>query len=77
MLGEQPPLTPVQLSWQTRMQSVLRQFHKLAQAPVYDKSRDQMVNVIGCVCLTGAATIQVAPTDSGPIYSVKCEDLDL
>jgi len=77
MASEQPPQSPAQVSWQTRMQSVLRQFHKLVQAPVYDKTQDQMVNVVGLVCLTGAATIQVAPTDGGPIYSVQCEELDL
>ena len=77
MPSEQPPMSPAQLSWQTRMQSVLRQFHKLVQAPVYDKKHDQMVNVVGCVCLLGAADIQVAPTDGGPMYSVKCEELDL
>ena len=77
MPSEQPPQSPAQVSWQTRMQSVLRQFHKLVQAPVYDKSQDQMVCVVGVVCLHGAARLQVAPTDGGAMYSVNCEELEV
>ena len=68
----------VSRSWRTRMASVLRQFETLTSKPVYDKSLDQMVNVVGiCQSLAGPM-IQVIPTDADHgLYSVTVEDLVL
>lgn len=80
MPSEQPmdaqDLSTLQRSWQTRMTSVLRQFNNLTSGPVFDKKHDQMVNIIGLTCVYSEPGIQVIPTNGGPIYTAKVEDLE-
>ena len=80
MPSEQPmdaqDLSTLQRSWQTRMTSVLRQFNNLTSGPVFDKKHDHMVNIIGLTCVFGEPGIQVIPTDGGPVYTAKVEDLE-
>ena len=65
-------------SWKTRFDSVLRQFNALAGKPVFDKTKDQMVDIVG-ICQTAAGPmVQVIPTDvDSGIYSVTVEELAL
>jgi hypothetical protein len=77
MSSEEKDLSTLNISWQTRMASVMRQFHKLTKKPVFDKTNDVMVNVIGMTCVIGTPGLQVVPTDGGSIYTLKCEELDV
>ena len=81
MSGEQPmddqQLSTLNISWQTRLLSVMRQFDKLTQKPAYDKKNDQMVDFMGMSVVRGVPIIQVRPTDGGAIYCAKCEELDV
>ena len=71
-------LTTLNISWQTRMASVMRQFDKLSKKPVFDKTHEQMVNILGMTLVYGEPGIQVRPTDGGPMYTVyKLEELDV
>ena len=65
-------------SWKTRFDSVLRQFNSLAGKPVFDKTKEQMVDIVG-ICQTAAGPmVQVIPTDTDSgIYSVTVEELAL
>lgn len=70
-------LTTLNVSWQTRMLSVMRQFGKLTKKPAFDKTNEQMVNILGMTVVHGDPSLQVRATDGGPIYSIKCEELDV
>lgn len=78
MPSEEKDLSTLNISWQTRMASVMRQFDKLAKKPVFDKTHEQMVNIMGMTLVYGEPGIQVRPTDGGPMYTVyKLEELDV
>lgn len=81
MPSEQPmddsDLSTLNISWQTRMASVMRQFSNLSRKPVFDKTNEVMVNVIGMTCVFGTPGLQVVPTDQGSIYTVRIEELDV
>lgn len=65
-------------SWKTRFASVLRQFDALATKPVFDKTKEQMVDIVGICQTTAGPMIQVIPTDADSgIYSVTVEELAL
>jgi hypothetical protein len=70
-------------SWQTRLQSVGRQFAKLAERPVLDTRSDQMVHIAGLFLLPtpGGATevrVNVCPTDRiDDMYSTGIEFLEM
>lgn len=70
-------LTTLNVSWQTRMLSVMRQFSKLTRKPAFDKTNEQMVNILGMTVVYDESGIQVRATDGGPIYTLKCEELDV
>jgi len=76
--SEQPKdLSTLNISWQTRMASVMRQFDKLTKKPVFDKANETMVNILGMTLVYGSPGIQVRPTDGGDIYTLKLEELDV
>jgi hypothetical protein len=77
MPSEEKDLSTLNISWQTRMASVMRQFNKLSQKPVFDKTNEVMVNILGMTLVYDEPGIQVAPTDGGNIYTLKCEELDV
>lgn len=78
MPSEQPKdLSTLNISWQTRMASVMRQFDKLTKKPVFDKTNEVMVNIIGMTCVYSTPGIQVKPTDGGAAYTARCEELDV
>lgn len=70
-------LTTLNVSWQTRMLSVMRQFSKLTRKPAFDKTNEQMVNILGMTVVYEEPGIQVRATDGGSIYTLKCEELDV
>lgn len=70
-------------SWQTRMESVGRQFTRLAAEPVLDVNKDQMVHVAAMFLVpmpdgTTMVRLNVLPTDSpdDTLYSTSLENLE-
>ena len=70
-------------SWQTRMESVGRQFVRLSSQPVLDKVKDQMVHVAGmflCPMPDGTTMVRVnvVPTDCvDGMYSTDLLSLEM
>jgi len=76
--SEQPKdLSTLNISWQTRMASVMRQFDKLTKKPVFDKTNEAMVSILGMTLVYGSPGIQVRPTDGGDIYTIGYSNLDV
>lgn len=76
-------LDQVKRSWQTRMESVGRQFARLAAEPVLDVNKDQMVHVAAMFLVpmpdgTTMIRLNVLPTDSpdDTLYSTSLENLE-
>lgn len=72
----------IKRSWQTRMDSVGRQFLKLSSEPVLDTVKDQMVHICGMYLVpmpdnTMLVRVNVAPTDCDTaIYSTSLDNLE-
>lgn len=78
----EPDLSDINRSWHTRMASVTRQFRALSQSTVFDRKRDQMVDIIGMFIVptpddTFDVRLNVAPSDNlGKVYTCELADLE-